>query len=231
MEGKVDAAFRSTIASAVHGAAAFLPDGIAVRIAGLTKEFAIGDESVVAVLDLDLSVRDGEFLCIVGPSGCGKTTLIRTVAGLETQTAGTIWVKSPLNGRPLTAMVFQTDSIFPWMTVEDNVGYGLRMQGVAKPEREAKVKSLLRLPAWRSSPKHRTSFQSMRQRVNVARAFAADRILLMDEPFGLLDEQNRMIFKGTNGDMEGQPKDHPFITHSVDERFSWRRILVMTAQL
>ena len=71
MEGKVDAAFRSTIASAVQGAAAFLPDGIAVRIAGLTKEFAIGDESVVAVLDLDLSVRDG-VLCIVGPSGCGK---------------------------------------------------------------------------------------------------------------------------------------------------------------
>ncbi|MGI6633191.1 MAG: ABC transporter ATP-binding protein [Bacillota bacterium] len=235
MEGKVDAAFRSTIASAVQGAAAFLPDGIAVRIAGLTKEFAIGDESVVAVLDLDLSVRDGEFLCIVGPSGCGKTTLIRTVAGLETQTAGTIWVKPPLNGRPLTAMVFQTDSIFPWMTVEDNVGYGLRMQGVAKPEREAKVKSLLRLTGLEKFAKsypHQLS-GGMRQRVNVARAFAADpEILLMDEPFGLLDEQNRMILQRELMEIwKGSQKTTLFITHSVDEAILLGdRILVMTAQ-
>jgi NitT/TauT family transport system ATP-binding protein len=209
------------------------PD-VCVKISGLTKEFHMGDRSIAAIDGLDLEVKDGEFLCIVGPSGCGKTTLIRTIAGLETQTSGTIWVKKPAGGRPLTAMVFQTDSIFPWMTVEDNVGYGLRMQGVKKSQRDAKVESLLKitgLEKFGKSYPHQLS-GGMRQRVNVARAFAADpEILLMDEPFGLLDEQNRMILQRELMEIwRGSRKTTLFITHSVDEAILLGdRILVMTA--
>jgi NitT/TauT family transport system ATP-binding protein len=246
MEGKVDVTYRHRVDEVLKGSARdercavgvlrapALPPGVSVRIEGLTKEFNMENRSVVAVDRLDLAVRDGEFLCIVGPSGCGKTTLIRTIAGLEIQTAGTIWVKPPANGRPLTAMVFQTDSVFPWLTVEDNVGYGLKMQGVKKARRDAKVRSLLKVTGLEKFGKtypHRLS-GGMRQRVNVARAFAADpEILLMDEPFGLLDEQNRVILQKELMDIwRGSRKTTLFITHSVDEAILLGdRILVMTA--
>jgi NitT/TauT family transport system ATP-binding protein len=246
MEGKVDAVLKrrtdagmDRVAVGERSAVGWsrspaLPPGVSVKISGLTKEFDMGDRSVVAIDRLDLAVRDGEFLCIVGPSGCGKTTLIRTIAGLETQTNGTIWMKPPANRRPLTAMVFQTDSVFPWMTVEDNVGYGLKMQGVSKSDRDAKVQSLLRvtgLEKFGKSYPHQLS-GGMRQRVNVARAFAADpEILLMDEPFGLLDEQNRMILQKELMDIWRESrKTTLFITHSVDEAILLGdRILVMTA--
>lgn len=209
-------------------------EGIAVRIEGLTKLFGMNGKQITAIEDVELSVIDGEFLCIVGPSGCGKTTLIRIIAGLENQTQGTIWIKAPREGKPLTAMVFQTDSIFPWMTVEDNVGYGLRVQGVPKEQRREKVRELLNMTGLvkfaRSYP-HQLS-GGMRQRVNVARAFAADpEILLMDEPFGLLDEQNRMILqKELMSIWQNSKKTTLFITHSVDEAILLGdRILVMTA--
>lgn len=246
MEGKVDAAYRRRVDNILRDASQVdryvgelarpveLPPDICVKISGLTKEFNMGDRSIAAIAGLDLEVKDGEFLCIVGPSGCGKTTLIRTIAGLERQTSGTIWVKQPANGRPLTAMVFQTDSIFPWMTVEDNVGYGLRMQGVKKAQRDAKVQSLLRVTGLEKFGKSYPQQLSggMRQRVNVARAFAADpEILLMDEPFGLLDEQNRMILQRELMEIwRGSRKTTLFITHSVDEAILLGdRILVMTA--
>lgn len=246
MEGKVDAAIRRRPYGAFTDVSqderyakdlsrpAELPPGVCVKIAGLTKEFKMGDRTITAIAGLDLEVRDGEFLCIVGPSGCGKTTLIRTIAGLETQTSGTIWVKQPSNGRPLTAMVFQTDSIFPWMTVEDNVAYGLKMQGVPRERRDAVVRSLLKvtgLERFGESYPHQLS-GGMRQRVNVARAFAADpEILLMDEPFGLLDEQNRMILQRELMEIwRERRKTTLFITHSVDEAILLGdRILVMTA--
>lgn len=208
---------------------------IAVLTSHLTKTFESPSGTVTALDDLNIQVRRGEFICIVGPSGCGKTTLLRIMAGLEKQTSGRIYVHRSSNNRPLTAMVFQSDSIFPWMTVERNVGYGLQMQGVPKKQREETVKKLLAmtgLTAFAQSYPHQLS-GGMKQRVNVARAFAADpEILLMDEPFGLLDEQNRLILQKELMDIwQESQKTTVFITHSVDEALVLGdRLLVMTAQ-
>jgi len=209
-------------------------NGVAVRVENLTKTFP-GTQGPVRALDnLSLWVNEGEFLCIVGPSGCGKTTLLRIMAGLENQDSGTVIIKRRKNHHPLTAMVFQGDSILPWMTVEKNVGYGLAMQGVPKEIREEKVRELLRMTGlydFRKSYPHQLS-GGMRQRVNVARAFAADpEILLMDEPFGLLDEQNRQILQRELMQIwEMSGKTTLFITHSVDEALLLGdRLLIMTA--
>ncbi|QUL98428.1 MAG: ABC transporter ATP-binding protein [Candidatus Fermentithermobacillus carboniphilus] len=211
------------------------PDAVAIRIENLTKTFRKGKSYFAAIKDLNIVVNEGEFLCIVGPSGCGKTTLLRIIAGLERQTGGKVIIRRRRVNRPLTSMVFQTDSIFPWMTVEKNVGYGLDMQGVPKAVRDEKVHHLLKMTgllAFRYCYPHQLS-GGMKQRVNVARAFAADpEILLMDEPFGLLDEQNRLILqKELMQIWEGTGKTTIFITHSVDEALVLGdRLLVMTAQ-
>jgi NitT/TauT family transport system ATP-binding protein len=210
-------------------------DDIAVETANLTKVFESPTGTVTALDDLNLCVGNGEFVCIVGPSGCGKTTLLRVMAGLEQQTSGKIYVHRRAHQRPLTAMVFQTDSVFPWMTVERNVGYGLEMQGVSKKKRTETVDKLLAmtgLAEFAKSYPHQLS-GGMKQRVNVARAFAADpEILLMDEPFGLLDEQNRLILQRELMDIwQESQKTTVFITHSVDEALILcDRLLVMTAQ-
>jgi NitT/TauT family transport system ATP-binding protein len=209
-------------------------NGIAVRTVDLTKTFPGSQGPVTALDKLSIWVNEGEFLCIVGPSGCGKTTLLRIMAGLESQDSGTVIIKRRKNHHPLTAMVFQGDSILPWMTVEKNVGYGLAMQGVPREVRDAKVRELLRMTGlydFRKSYPHQLS-GGMRQRVNVARAFAADpEILLMDEPFGLLDEQNRQILQRELMQIWAvSSKTTLFITHSVDEALLLGdRLLVMTA--
>ncbi len=210
-------------------------DTVAVEADRLTKEFELPHGKVPALLDLTTQVQRGEFFCIVGPSGCGKTTLIRIIAGLERQTRGTVSVHREKTDRPLTAMVFQQDSVFPWMTVESNVGYGLAMQGVPKAKRQDTVGKLLAmtgLTRFGKSYPHQLS-GGMKQRVNVARAFAADpEILLMDEPFGLLDEQNRLILQKELMEIwQESKKTTIFITHSVDEALLLGdRLLVMTAQ-
>ncbi|MGE5580252.1 MAG: ABC transporter ATP-binding protein [Bacillota bacterium] len=209
-------------------------NGVAVRTENLTKTFPANQGPVTALDNFSIWVNEGEFLCIVGPSGCGKTTLLRIMAGLESQDSGTVIIKRRKNHHPLTAMVFQGDSILPWMTVEKNVGYGLAMQGVPRDVRDEKVRELLRMTGlydFRKSYPHQLS-GGMRQRVNVARAFAADpEILLMDEPFGLLDEQNRQILQRELMQIwEMSGKTTLFITHSVDEALLLGdRLLIMTA--
>lgn len=211
-----------------------LPEWAAVTVQHLTKRFETGKSAITAIRDLNLTVKKGEFLCIVGPSGCGKTTFIRIIAGLERHTEGEVYVAHNSPGRPLTAMVFQTDSLFPWMTVENNVGYGLMVRRVTKTEREQRVShflSMTGLSAFRKNYPHELS-GGMRQRVNVARAFAVDpEILLMDEPFGLLDEQNRLILqKELMQIWQETRKTAIFITHSVDEAILLGdRVMVMTA--
>lgn len=202
---------------------------------GLTKTFKTKHGCVTAIDDLNLWVRDGEFLCIVGPSGCGKTTFLRIAAGLEHQTSGDLYIRHKSAARPLTAMVFQGDSLLPWMTVEQNVAYGLKLRGADPQLIQDTVQHLLHMTGlwdFRKSYPHQLS-GGMKQRANVARAFAVDpEILLMDEPFGLLDEQNRlMLQKELMQIWEGTGKTAVFITHSVDEALVLGdRVLVMTSR-
>ncbi len=208
---------------------------IQVTVRHLNMRFAIGHSDVVALQDVNLSVREGEFCCIVGPSGCGKTTLLRILAGLERPTSGDVRLELADSARPPTAMVFQEQSIFPWMTVEENVSYGLRMQGVAakvcrKTAREYIEKvGLVRFA--RAFPYQLSG--GMKQRVSVARAFATDpQILLMDEPFANVDEQTRIFLQEELLRIwEGTRKTVVYITHSIDEALVLGdRVLVMTAR-
>lgn len=201
---------------------------------GLTKVFPTRYGPVSAIQDLDLVIREGEFFVLLGPSGCGKTTLLRIMAGLERHTSGEIAITRTNAGKPLTAMVFQEDSVFPWMTVEANIGYGLRMQGVSPGRYARTVKEYLgKVGLVRFAEAYPFQLSGgMKQRVSVARAFAADpEVLLMDEPFGQLDEQTRLLLQGELMKIwEDNRKTVVFITHSIDEAVVLAdRILLMTS--
>jgi len=209
-------------------------DTASIQVEGLNMSFPSRSGQVVALQDISFSVGSGEFFCIVGPSGCGKTTLLRILAGLETATSGDVTVSVTQKGRPVNSMVFQEQSVFPWMTVRDNVAYGLRLRGISKKERwkiaEGYI-TMIGLSKFADCYPHQLS-GGMKQRVSVARAFANDpEILLMDEPFGALDEQNRILLQQELLRIwEGTRKTAVFITHSIDEALCLGdRILVMTA--
>jgi NitT/TauT family transport system ATP-binding protein len=204
----------------------------AIRIRDLVKSFG----SLVAVDHVSLDIAPGEFFMIVGPSGCGKTTLLRILAGLETATSGTIEIDIPAgSNRPDNSMVFQGDSIFPWMTVWQNAAYGLRMRKVApKTIKEVVGHYLDRTGLTRFADYYPHQLSGgMRQRVAIARAFANDpQILLMDEPFSALDAQNKLLLQEELLHIwEEHKKTVVFITHSVDEAvLLGDRVMVMTAQ-
>jgi NitT/TauT family transport system ATP-binding protein len=206
-----------------------------IRLDGVRREFFSGGRKVVAVDDVSLDVRPGEFLVIVGPSGCGKSTLLRMLADLDAPTEGSVTVAQSGTDRPKTSMVFQGDSIFPWMTVRDNAGYGLKMRGVDREEARATVDAFLEttgLLEFADAYPHQLS-GGMRQRVSLARAFANDpEVLLMDEPFSALDEQNKTLLQQELLRIwEATAKTVVFITHSVDEAVTLGdRVLVMTAR-
>jgi NitT/TauT family transport system ATP-binding protein len=207
-----------------------------IAIDRLAKSFGEDDQRTVALHDFDLSVSDGEFVCIVGPSGCGKTTVLRIVAGLDTPSSGTVTIAPGSGtGHPQNAMVFQEHGLFPWMTVTDNVAYSLEMRGVGKRERRERVAPFLEKIGLTRFRDHypRDLSGGMRQRVSLARAFVADpEILLMDEPFAALDAQNRLILQDELLRIwEGSAKTVLFITHGIDEAIALGdRIVVMTAQ-
>lgn len=206
--------------------------GIALR--QVCKTFHSRGNVVNALLDVSLDISEGEFFCIVGPSGCGKTTLLRILAGLEEHSDGQVNVKAASNGRPLNSMVFQEQSVFPWMSVRSNVAYGLKLRGVSRQERQEVADRYIRmigLTKFANAYPHQLS-GGMKQRVSVARAFANDpEILLMDEPFGALDEQNRILLQQELLRIwEKTRKTTVFITHSIDEALCLGdRVLIMTA--
>jgi NitT/TauT family transport system ATP-binding protein len=210
---------------------ALLPARSAIRISDLHRRF--GD--LIAIDGVSVEVAHGEFFVIVGPSGCGKTTLLRILAGLDSVTSGTIEIETPNSKRPVNSMIFQGDSIFPWMTVWDNAAYGLRMRKLpAATIKEVVGHYLARtgLTRFANYYPHQLS-GGMRQRVSIARAFANDpEILLMDEPFSALDAQNRLLLQEELLRIwEEHKKTVVFITHSVDEAvFLGDRIMIMTAQ-
>ncbi len=208
--------------------------GAAIDIVGLRKEYVSGAGRVVALDEVSLRIVPGEFVCIVGPSGCGKSTLLRILAGLAKETSGTIKIEAP--GWPVqNAMVFQESGLFPWMSVEANVGFGLMTRGVAAAEAAARVDAALKLVGLTRFRRHYPHQLSggMRQRSAIARAFVTDpAVLLMDEPLAALDAQNRVILQAELVRIwEQTRKTVIYITHSIDEALLLGdRTVVMTAQ-
>lgn len=196
-----------------------------IQINGLCKTFpARGkDAPVEALRNVDLTIDDGEFVTVLGPSGCGKTTLLRILAGLLPWDSGTITIDGrPLDGPgPDRAMVFQNFALLPWASVLANVAFGLELRGVPKHEREPRAAELIELVGLRGF-EHRLPNElsgGMQQRVGLARALAVDpKILLMDEPFGALDEQTRRLLQEELlAIWEARRKTVIFITHSMEE--------------
>jgi NitT/TauT family transport system ATP-binding protein len=208
--------------------------GAAIAIAGLRKEFGGGPKRVVALDGIDLTIAPGEFVCIVGPSGCGKSTLLRILAGLDRATSGSLDIDAA--GWPVAnAMVFQDSGLFPWMTVEKNVAFGLMTRGVAPGETRARVEAALQLVGLTRFRRHYPHQLSggMRQRGAIARAFVTNPgMLLMDEPFAALDAQNRVILQAELVRIwEETGKTVVYITHSIEEALLLGdRTVVMTAQ-
>ncbi len=209
--------------------------GATVSVQGVSKSFVGPHGDVVAVNDVSLEVAEGEFVVIVGPSGCGKTTLLRMIAGLESPTSGRISVAATASQSVRNAMVFQGRSVFPWLSVQENIAYGLKLGGVATADRQEKTSRLLSLVGLsrfsRAWP-HQLS-EGMRQRVAIARALAVDpQLLLMDEPFGALDEQTRFILQEELLRIwEKTGNTVIFVTHSIDEALTLAdRVIVMSAQ-
>lgn len=219
--------------SATHQGRAIGPTDptAAIEVRALVKAFydVAGDRITLAARDVNFTVKKGEFVCIVGPSGCGKTTVLRILAGLEEQLSGTVAIASPTT----PAMVFQEASVLPWLTVAENVAFPLSLKGVPKAQIKARVAELLTLTGltdFADARPHQLS-GGMKQRVSVARALVDDRdILLMDEPFGALDEQTRLTLQQELLRIwERTGKTVVFITHSVDEALTLAdRVLVMS---
>ena len=208
---------------------------IHIRIEGVNKVFGGEGHEVVALQNIDLQLPRGQFACLLGPSGCGKSTLLNAVAGFAPPSSGTILV----DGRPVTGpgpqrgMVFQEYALFPWMTVEQNIRFGLEIKRMRGPEIERRVDELLRmlsLADFRSRyPKDLSG--GMRQRVAIARVLALDSpILLMDEPFGALDALTRRNLQDELLRLWGElNKTILFVTHSIEEAiYLADRIVVMT---
>jgi NitT/TauT family transport system ATP-binding protein len=203
-----------------------------IRIAGLGKRFLTPAGEFEALRAVNLVIGEGEFVCLLGPSGCGKTTLLRILAGLDRHTEGVVEMRPERADRPLTSVVFQEHSIFPWLNVWDNVAYGLRARRLDRRlvhERVDYFVDKVGLSKFAKAHPHQLS-GGMKQRVSIARAFANDpEILLMDEPFSALDEQNRAVLQEELLRIWGDTgKTVVFITHSIDEAvFLSDRVVVL----
>jgi len=197
-----------------------------IEITGLSKSFTKSDKSkktVEVLRDINFNIRENEFITIVGPSGCGKTTLLRMIAGLIKPDAGTIEVGGQIveGPSPDRAMVFQTFALMPWASAMRNVAFGLELRGTPKMEREEIARTLLEKVGLKGFENSLPSELSggMRQRVGLARALAVNpTVLLMDEPFGGLDEQTkRLMQEELLRIWELERKTVVFVTHSLDE--------------
>jgi NitT/TauT family transport system ATP-binding protein len=208
--------------------------GTLIAVSGLTQVYP-GRPEVTALRDVTFTVSRGEFCALIGPSGCGKTTLLHVLAGLMTPTSGTVTVPRNAAGHVATAVAFQGVSTFPWMTVTQNVAYGLRMMRVPPAERLRRAAVHVQqvgLTAFSDAYPYQLS-EGMRQRVSLARAFATDPdVLLLDEPFAALDEQTRMTMGHELLRIWSQTaKTVVFVTHSLTEAvYLADEVLVMSAR-
>jgi len=205
-----------------------------IDVSGLTHAYPGRRGPFVALRDVTFTVREGEFAALIGPSGCGKTTLLHILAGLTEPTEGSVSIPRRGSGRVMTALIFQGISTLPWMTVLDNATYGLRLAGVPAHERAARGRHHLArvgLAEFGDAFPHQLS-EGMRQRVSIVRALATDpAVLLMDEPFASLDEQNRLLLQDELLRIWHEDrKTVLFVTHSLDEAVRLAdRVLVMSA--
>lgn len=203
----------------------------------IDKIYISGKKSTKAIEDVSIDIQDNDFVCIVGPSGCGKSTLLRMLAGLDFPSEGKIIV----NDRKVTGpgsdrgMVFQTYTLFPWMSVEDNIKFGLKIKKMPKDEQKEIADRYLDIIGLKkfakSYPKELSG--GMKQRVAIARALANQpEVLLMDEPFGALDPHTKSMMQLLMREI--WEKEHPtvvFITHDIDEAvFLANKIYVMSAR-
>jgi NitT/TauT family transport system ATP-binding protein len=208
-----------------------------LEVTNLDKTFALGQQTVIAIDKLSLSIEDHEFVSLVGPSGCGKSTFLHIVGGFEAATAGEL----RLNGAPVgppgpdRGMMFQDLSLFPWLTALENVAWPLEMKGMKKAERLAKARDyldLVHLSRYGDLYPGQLS-GGMKQRVALARLFALDpEVLLMDEPFGALDSQTReLLQEELQAIWRRARKTALFVTHDIDESiYLGTRVIVFTAR-
>ena len=208
-----------------------------LTVRGVERRFASSAGSTLALQATDLDVAENDFVTILGPSGCGKSTLLRIVAGLDHPTAGQV----TLEGRRIDGpgadrgMVFQSYTLFPWLTVRENVCFGLRERGMARAEQSETANAFLVKVGLSGFENHYPKQLSggMQQRVAIARALAnGPRMLLMDEPFGALDHQTRELMQELLlGIWEAEKKTVLFVTHDIDEAvFMGSRVVVMSAR-
>lgn len=209
---------------------------VVLSIENLSQTFDTGSGPFQALSDVSCTVRSREFVCVIGPSGCGKSTLIRIVAGLEVPTSGSVL----LDGEPVLGpgadrgMVFQNYTLFPWLTVQDNVMFGLKMKGVQPVRAQHLAQRWIDMVGLASFARAYPSELSggMKQRVAIARALANQpRILLMDEPFGALDAQTRCSMQSHLLQIwENVDVTVLFITHDLEEAiYLADRIIVLGA--
>lgn len=206
-----------------------------VHIKNVDKIFGSGTSRVVALKDINLNIEEGEFVCLLGPSGCGKSTLLNSIAGFSLPSSGSLEVNGVSVQRPGPdrGMVFQEYALFPWMTVERNIAFGLEIKKTPSDIIADKVDALLGILGLsefkRRYPKDLSG--GMRQRVAIARILALDPpIMLMDEPFGALDALTRRSLQNELLRIWQQfRKTIVFVTHSIEEAaYLGSRIIVMT---
>lgn len=208
-----------------------------IKIQGLHKTYLTKTGRTVALQNVDLTIGGDEFIALVGPSGCGKSTLLRIVAGLDRPTTGRVL----LDGRAVTrpgpdrGMVFQSYTLFPWLTVAQNIAFGLREKRMPEKEQRAIVAGYIELVGLKGFENHWPKQLSggMQQRTAIARALANDpEILLLDEPFGALDNQTRGLMQELLlGIWEREKKTVLFVTHDIEEAiFMASRVVVMSAR-
>lgn len=208
-----------------------------IEVRRLGHRFETRRESVEAVRDVSLHVHPGEFVSLIGPSGCGKSTVLNVVAGfMAVQEGSALLDGTGIRGPgPERGVVFQQYSLFPWMSVRKNVEFGLRMKGVSASERETQARTLLGLAGLLAFENHYPDQLSggMKQRVGIVRALATGpQVMLMDEPFGALDAQTRVVMQEILTNMWQRLRlSVLFVTHDIEEAvFLSDRIYVMTAR-
>lgn len=211
------------------------PGRVKVSIRGLNMTFAAEGREVRVLEDIDLDVRDGELVCVLGPSGCGKSTLLNIVGGFLAPSAGAVRIdgEEVRGPDPRRIFVFQERGVFPWLTVEGNIGFGLsKLAPAERAQRIAYYVRLVGLTGFEGTYPQELS-GGMKQRVEVARALAVNPdVLYLDEPFGALDSITRMVMRGELLRIwEAERKTILFVTHDIEESVQLAdRVVVLSAR-